>query len=798
MLRPITTLGLLALTLAAVFERAGAQQGAQPTARAVVEGTVYDTVSGRPIRLAIIRVAETGASTLTDNEGRYRVPAVPGGLRLEVRRIGYQPASVSVAAREGTTRLDLYLRPAAIGLEPVTVTTTDDLARRIMARAIARKNDLFSKIHDYRYDAYVKFVVRDLGKAQDSAASVMLITETRTSAYWEQPNRYQETILSRRQSNNLDAERNLISAGQIVNFSRNRIDLQKYSIVSPVADDALDHYEYAVLDTLAVDGRRVFRLAIQPKSEVSPLFVGMIDVADSTYDVLAIDVGVNDAVRFALLENVRYRQRLKDVGGGWWMPYEIRLSGEVHLRLPGVPHMAFEHVASLNGLRFDEGNRPPDLGEFRIVVSEQADRADSAMWTAPGALPLTDTERAGWARIDSLQNRSPTVGRLVGRGLGATLWLSANPDFFHFNRVDGAYLGAGRTWREIPGLRLTSKLGYATGSETWQYQFGGHVRLSEARRLWVGGSYHDETVSRPSLVSRGSNPTYWALFLRLDPLDYYRERGLTLTLSTKLLDFTRLDLQYNDQKQSSLGVVTDYSVFSVDRPQRPNPATVDGRLRALSGRLTYDSRPLLKSKDRDYYLQRFTWARITLGVEVAAPDLIPDDFDFRRYSFQIERRQRTGNLGLTTIAAAGGIATSRVPPQRYFTVGFGMAAVTFQEGGFNTLGETNFSGTRAALVTVCHDFDRLLFAQSGLPLVRDLPFTLSVHGGVFWTDFVGHTPNPGDALLNTAPTAYSELGFGVGNLSPFIAPFNFAAHFTWQLSSYPTRGFRFALGLTGP
>src|SRR5205809_99037 len=93
---------------------------------------------------------------------------------------------------------------------PVTVTARDEFARGLIQRAIARKHEVYAGIHDYRYDAYVKFVVRDLVRHADSAASVVLITETRTSAYWEQPDHYQETILARRQSNNLSAERNLV------------------------------------------------------------------------------------------------------------------------------------------------------------------------------------------------------------------------------------------------------------------------------------------------------------------------------------------------------------------------------------------------------------------------------------------------------------------------------------------------------------------------------------------------------------------------------------------------------------
>ena len=107
-------------------------------------------------------------------------------------------------------------------------------------------------------------------------------------------------------------------------------------------------------------------------------------------------------------------------------------------------------------------------------------------------------------------------------------------------------------------------------------------------------------------------------------------------------------------------------------------------------------------------------------------------------------------------------------------------------------------GNRAAVVTVRHDFGRLLFARSGLPLVRSLPFTLSVQGGMFWTEFVSHVPYPSDTMLATAPTPYTELGFSLGNLTPFLSPFNLSAIFAWQVSSYATRRFRFGIGLSGP
>jgi hypothetical protein len=102
------------------------------------------------------------------------------------------------------------------------------------------------------------------------------------------------------------------------------------------------------------------------------------------------------------------------------------------------------------------------------------------------------------------------------------------------------------------------------------------------------------------------------------------------------------------------------------------------------------------------------------------------------------------------------------------------------------------------MVVVQHDFDRLLFAKSGVPFLKRLPLTFSIHAGAFWTSFAGASLAAGDTLLQAAKTPYTELGFGFGNLAPFLSPLNCAVRFTWQLSSYPTGRFNFLFKLARP
>ncbi|MBC7673084.1 MAG: carboxypeptidase regulatory-like domain-containing protein, partial [Polaromonas sp.] len=343
----VVVLAGLAAQLSPFLARA---QATLPSGTAIVTGVVRNGATSAPVRLAVVRQAGGIASTLSNDLGRYRIELPLGAQRLDVRRIGFRPASISVVVPAAGIAADVALDPIAVGLERVLVTAHDDAARRIIAAAIRRKQVSRGLVHDYHYDGDVRLVVRDLNKPADSASSIRTITQTRTSAYWEQPNHYQETIVARRQTGNLAPEQNLVGVGQIVNFSRDRVAVGRFELASPVADDALDRYEFRLLDTLAVEGRRVFRLSLEPLSKGTADFTGVIDVADSTFDVTGIDVGVNAAVRLGFAHNVRYQQRFGAMDAGRWMPRAIELSVDIVLPVGNI-QLRIQQTAELSGYR---------------------------------------------------------------------------------------------------------------------------------------------------------------------------------------------------------------------------------------------------------------------------------------------------------------------------------------------------------------------------------------------------------------------------------------------------------------
>ena len=321
-------------------------------------------------------------------------------------------------------------------------------------------------------------------------------------------------------------------------------------------------------------------------------------------------------------------------------------------------------------------------------------------------------------------------------------------DLFHFNRVDGWYFGAGWTWRDLaaaPWMVPTARVGYATGSDRWEYRFGDQFRLSEPQRMWIGVLYHDETITRPGFASNGYNPSLRAVIAGpgADGLDYYRERGSVTSFSTKLVQLTQFDLAFTDANQSSLAILPRYVTEDTGRRAPvPNPPIENGVLRSLTASITYDSRPMIHQRGEDQRIPTATGTRIWLGAEVSSPSVLGSDFDYTRYTIRAMRNEEFGGWGVTSFNVAGGLGSDALPPQRYLSIDGGARVFQTTDVPFSTLGDSVFVGNRAAAVSVDQHFGRTLFLRSGIPGVRSLPFTFGLHAGVFWTSFVGQgTPS---------------------------------------------------------
>ncbi len=756
----------------------------QTAAGGTVSGNIRDASTNEPIPFATVQATGTAYSVSANHEGEYLLRLPPGSYELKFSHVAHYSEVAVVEVADSELTRNVQLQPALIEVASIKVYDKQyDAAQRIIVEAIARKDQLLSHIQRYRFDAYTKLSARDTAKADSN--SYFLIAESQVTAYWQYPDKHKEVITARRQSANLPAEGNLMTVGELLNFNENRIDFGPYAVVSPTATDALDYYEYYLLDTVYVDNRAIFVLEIEPKNDIDPLFVGTIKIADSSYAVVGVDLTVSEGFDDKVVFDPTYRQVYTEFDGKYWMPTLIQFTAVFNISFPGVPVLAVDYQAAPHNYDFD--SKAPDtvFNEYALEVDREADKVDSTRWDTGRLMPLTELEQRGYFYIDSTVHHKAWYKRLGELGLGVMAVAFGAHDFFHFNRVEGAYLGAGFRFNGINDrVDLRLKSGYAFDAEIWQHEYGFNYMFDKRRKISAGVLYRDEVRTRPTIFTEpNGNATLMALLDKTDAYDYYLEKGFSIAVGTKLWDKTRLTLSYNDFDQRSIENNTEYSLFRISKDHRPNPAIVDGDLSSLEASFEYDSRQLFRSKGRDRRFQSRHFTRFRLGAEYASSDLIDNDFDFTRYYASLQHNWRTFGWGRSAVYLYAGASDRNLPPQKYFTVDFD-AGLTERSLFMHTLSENNFGGSRVLAAYTSHYFGRKLFQKTGLPLIKSIPLSLGIYGGVFWSDFKGNPYHPGDEDIRIAPTPYGEIGFSIGRFIPWGFFSGFALDFTWQLSAY--------------
>lgn len=115
---------------------------AEAQAAGTVTGRVTDAASGTPVAQARVLVSGTENGVLTGDDGRYtlRIFTETGSVTLEVTRIGYEAAKLTVAVSGATAVADIKMKAAAFSLAAVVTTVTGQQRKVELANAVAQIN----------------------------------------------------------------------------------------------------------------------------------------------------------------------------------------------------------------------------------------------------------------------------------------------------------------------------------------------------------------------------------------------------------------------------------------------------------------------------------------------------------------------------------------------------------------------------------------------------------------------------------------------------------------------------------
>lgn len=737
-----------------------------------LSGFVKDAESSEAVAGASIAILGTSRGAVANKHGEYRLRLEAAqSYTLRVTAVGYRPDTLAITVTQNTSR-DFPLKVSPVTSKPITVTADQSRveARRIMRKVIETKDTWQPLIRDHTFDVYARLNARSISKGD---TNILSIIESRSKGYWDKERGYAERILARKQTANLPASANAFSVIDIINFYDERIDVPEYSIVSPVARDAFDRYDYDLLGTVEIKGADAYKILVEPRGAILPAFEGEVYIDKADHTLVYLSLSPNKAVKFGPLKETRIVQTFRFVDNKYWMPDENRLFLGAEFQLPFIPKFTVEHVAVMQNYSINAGI-PDSIFEHKRLVDTLADKVDSIQWAQMRVIPLNNDEAVAYRVIDSVQAlpKPKETFSIINTGIG--LLLGGTP--FSFNRVEGSRFEIGTRFTNMGGWPFSiGGIGaYGTADKRFKYDVSASQALlwNTARSiqssiglsgdlstnvtedidplLSLGLRMYDDLERQGDVYPKIFN-TLTALLFRSDYPDYFQTKGGYAELEWTPGRTTELSLRFINERQESVNANTDFTFFNRDLGYRENPVITPGLLRSIA----------LGVHKSFYWLGQ----NISLSLNALASDsAFGSNFTFSSASLGLEYSTRLGAWGRTTAKGKYSRVITGIPGVQHLIDIESRNAYFATTDVFRTMGRREFRGDRMWYAMLEHDFHDLPVRALGLTFLE--PFDLHWIGfaNIAETSLTDKNRVYYPQVQTTGLKPYVEAGLGLSNI----------------------------------
>ena len=506
--------GLLFLSAIALSILSSPVLSAQATK---IRGRVVDATSGDGVPFASVYFKDSPVGVTADIDGWYAIETKIDTLsELSASRVGYSPAVAEVNPHRFNT-VYFALQPLVDELNPVVVNYESRLVREIIAKARESKGRNNPERRDhYDCDIYSRSEV-DLVNPHNSIVGKLLprgfhfvyeyvdtslvsglpylpamLAESKSHYYHSRNPEIKKEVIESSRISGIEEEKTVaqFTGGLYIkaNFYENYINVFQVEIPSPLADNGSAFYDYRLVDSLEVEGRKTYRIRFGPSRWVStPAFDGemSIDAEDSALRSVHARLKGGGGVNWVrdLLINVE-NQRLPD---GWFYKQD-KFFIEMAVTLPG----SMGDLSFMANRRIDYSE--PSFKESQILgildtkapvlMHNDVLKDDENYWSSVRPYPLNERESGIYEMVDSVKSVPlykgiEKLGDMFANGFFNFKYVGFGPysSVYSFNDLEGARLQMGfKTTKDLSRkFRLMGYGAYGLGDKEWKGGFSTEV-----------------------------------------------------------------------------------------------------------------------------------------------------------------------------------------------------------------------------------------------------------------------------------------------------------------------------------
>jgi len=785
-----------------------------------IRGKVVDKTTNQAIPYSNIRVANTNYGTSSTIDGNFQIQLATGNYKLIVSNIGYVSDTISIRLNENKN-LTIELEPTPINLNEVTVFPGENPALEIIRRVIEAKHERNDKIESYVFRAYTKGIIKTTEYFNSSGSSggieggnkngdtsklkITGIIENESKGYFKKPNLYKDEIVTRKQSSNTSSSINTFTGGRLIqNFYSEDIRFFNRPLLSPIADEAIEYYDYFIEDTLAMDKHNVFKINFEPLKKINPGFVGTLYVEDKTYNLIKLEAGLNDPANPGrIFTSIKIIQQFTPHENNIVMPIDYRINVE------GNPMGLFKFGFELNSIFFDyQINKELDKNIFDmtiIKVNPDADQKDSSYWKSVQTIPNSEEEIVAYKKIDSLETVQKTFWDnfsilATNIPINKNFSISGPLSIYSFNHIEGHTLNFGVNASQLfeKRMNLSLDLSYGFNDKKFKQEFFGNYYLGDYRTTNVSfrGFNKLTDLFSESIRYNKLTSTLTSLFGKYDFRNYFYTKGFSASVQSQVFPILNLGIGFLNRTDNKAYHNSDFSFFNKKKSYNINQSIYETRINAVTTSFQIDFRKFIED---GYFRRKINtepgYIIFSGNLLFSNSSVLKSKLDFSQYRITINGSVPLFASANSRFSLLGISSSNAVPFQMLYSLPGNIESAS-QTFTMRTLGTGEVFGDKSIYLSVENNLNDELFRLLGLKFLIDLQMNLSVHFNAAMITISNQSKNilPQNFINNSLiefKKPFAEIGFGIGQQL-----FPLRIEFTWKLNYLGKNNF--VIGINTP
>ncbi|MEY4003373.1 MAG: hypothetical protein RIT07_1415 [Bacteroidota bacterium] len=561
------------------------------------------------------------------------------------------------------------------------------------------------------------------------------------------------------------------------NFYMNTLVVIDKGIVSPIAESAMNTYDYKLLHVDKTGPRRVFQIYCAPKIEKDLAFKGFIWVEDTTGALLKLSLELNSSSNINYIEKLRITQEYTPTDNGSYFCVNTRAvidAAEVSTQAAGV--VATSVVTAKNIVT--NIKHSPKFFESRVTMDKDALNRPDSFWKQNRHLPNTATDDRIAAKIDTLVNL-PRISTYVdvvnflvdGYKNFGKIDFGPYYSLVSFNQLEGPRLRLG--FRTTPTYSknwiVEGFSAYGFWDKQWKYSLKMERILNRKRWTKLGAVYRRDVEQIGISDNEDYSTGLFTAFNLLGSNNLNMNRDARIMFGTDLRNGLRLSMSFGNRAYLFQKVGNFNFAWY---PYFPDTTAYANEFYNTTTQIS------LRYSPKYYYLQNDN-RRVTftgIGPEYYGTwiqgykNVFGSQFNYTRLVAGLNYNKVWGAMGRT----AFNVEASRVfgnLPYPLLTVYIGNQSFVYNSGAYNQMRIFEFITDRSISASAEHHLNGLFFNR--IPLLNKLKWrevlgSKAIYGGLDRKNFNIIPQNteegPVSQFKSFTDLPYLECSLGIENI----------------------------------